>query len=324
MRPLRLLLPVVTIAVTLAALAGCGGGGGPSFKPLELVPQGVNFVTDVQIERIINDADFQKAYNDTPKSGDQPATWNDLLAKFTDETGLDLHQFSDALIFGDLTRASQYFCGIVQGTFNETQFMATVEAKSGEKYTTTTYKGYNLYTDQKGEATLAFLGSTTLLFGSDQAVKDAIDVSKGDRNRLTGQLLDSYNGVGSGMIKAAVQIPESERSKLLNDQGQQGVSLKPFADTDAVALAVDKSGTTESFRIEAHFVSSTSAQDAKDTLSGGISLLKGMTQDQATKDLLGKVQVEVSGSTLRITFSASLSELEKAVPGLTNPLGGIK
>ena len=146
MRPLRFLLPLVTIGVMLAALAGCGGGGGPSFKPIELVPQGANFIADVQIARIINDKDFQDAYNSSPKSGDEPATWDQALAKLNAETGIDLHQFTDGLIFGDLSRASDYFCAIAAGSFDETQFIENVKAKSGSDFTTTSYKGYTLYT----------------------------------------------------------------------------------------------------------------------------------------------------------------------------------
>ncbi len=324
MRPLRLLVPVATVAVTLAVLAGCGGGGGPSFRPIELVPQDANFIADVQVQRIINDKDFQDAYNKSQKSGDEPATWDDALAKVTAETGVDLRQFTDAMIFGDLSRASDYFCGIAAGTFDETQFIANVKAKSENDFTTSDYKGYTIYTEEGDSATLAFLGKTTLLLGTLQAVKDSIDVSKGDRNRLKGQLLDTYNGLGSGMIKAAAQIPESARRSLLDDSGQNemGFSLKPFADTDALGMSIDKTGTTESFRIEAHFVSAASARDAKDAVAGLISLVKGMAQDQATKDILGKIEVVVTGSTLKVNFSASLSDIEKAIPGLTGPFGG--
>jgi hypothetical protein len=337
MRPLRFLVPLVTVAVTLTVLVGCGGSS-PSFKPIELVPQDANFIADVQVGRIINDKDIQNAYNQNPKSGDEPATWDELMAKFTAETGIDLHQFTEALIFGDLSRASDYFCGVAAGTFDETQFIENVKARSGSQFATSDYKGYTLYSQegemlfgntdtQDGEAlTFAFLGKTTLLFGNLQAVKDSIDVSKGDRNRLSGQLIDTYNGLGSSMIRAAAQIPESARRSLLDDSGQDemGFSLKPFADTDAVGMSIDKSGTTETVRIEAHFVSSASARDAKDTVAGLISLLKGMAQDQATKDMLSKFEVVVTDSTLTINFSASLSDIEKAMPGLTDPFGGIE
>jgi hypothetical protein len=77
-----------------------------------------------------------------------------------------------------------------------------------------------------------------------------------------------------------------------------------------------------SYRIEAHFVSSASARDAKDTLAGLISLLKGMATDQAAKDMLGKIEVVVTDLTLKVNFSASLSDIEKAIPGITNPLSG--
>ncbi len=328
MRPFRFLAPIAAAAaaaVILTGLAGCGGGGGPSFKPIELVPQDANFVADVQIARIINDKDFQDAYNKAPKSGDQPATWDQALAKFTAETGIDLHQFTDGLVFGDLSRASDYFCAVVEGTFDETQFIENIKAKSGTDFTTTDYKGYTLYTQEDDSASITFLGKTNLLAGTTQAVKDSIDVSKGDRNRLKGQLLDTYNGLGAGLIKAAAQIPESDRQALLNysDQNDTGLSLKPFADTDAIGLSLEKSGSTETLRIEAHFVSSASARDAKDTITGLISLLKGMGTDQSLKDLLGKIEVAVTDSTLKITFSASMADIEKALPGLTNPLGNV-
>jgi hypothetical protein len=113
-------------------------------------------------------------------------------------------------------------------------------------------------------------------------------------------------------MKAVFSIPESARRGLDESLGADfPFSLKPFADTDLVGFVLNKQAEAITIRIDAHFVSTTSAGDAKDTLSGIITLLKGMSQEAEVKDLLGAIQVTVSGSSLTIALQTTLSQLEK-------------
>jgi hypothetical protein len=307
----KLLFPILVLVLLLTGAAGCGSSAA---KPIELVPQDANFVASVQLSKILGDQDFREAYDKTEKPADQPQTVDEALDKVIEESGIDLRDFSEGLIFGDTNNLQQspYIGVIVEGSFNEATFIGNIEARTEEKFTTSDYKGYKLYTGDDGEFALAFLSNRMLLLGSLRAVKDTIDVSKGERSRLTGQTLDTYNQLGDGLMKAVFSIPESARQGLDENLGADfPFSLKPFADTDLVGFVLDKQAESITIKIDAHFVSTTSAADAKDTLSGIITLLKGMSQEAEVKDLLGAIQVTVSGSSLTIALQTTLSQLEK-------------
>jgi hypothetical protein len=309
------LFPILVLILLLAGVAGCGS---PTARPIELVPEDAGFVASIQLSQILNDQDFREAYNAAEKPADQPQTFDEALDMVVEEIGIDLRDFSQALIFGDVTSLAQgnYVGVIVEGSFNEATFIGNIEARSNQEFTTSDYKGYKLYTGDDGQLALAFLSERTLLLGSPAAVKDSIDVSKGDRSRLTGQVLDTYNGLGEGLMKAVFRIPEDARRGLGEDSADDfPFSLSTFADTDLVGFVFNKQAESVTIRIDAHFVSTTSAQDAKDTLSGFITLLKGMSEEADVKDLLDAIQVTVSGSSLSIVLTADLSQLEKFSEG---------
>jgi hypothetical protein len=307
----KLLFPILVLVLLLAGMAGCAS---TTARPIELVPQDANFVANVQLSQIINDQDFKNAYDQAKKPLDQPQTLDEALDKVVQESGIDLRDFSEGLIFGDVTNLERgdYIGVIVEGSFNEATFVGNIEARAKEKFTTSDYKGYKVYTGDNGKVALVFLSDRMLLLGSPRAVNDVIDASKGERSRLSGQVLETYDGLGAGLIKAAFKIPESAR-RGLGEKPAVGLpfSLKPFADTDLVGFALSKEAEAITLRIDAHFVSTTSAQDAKDTVSGAISLLKGMSQEPEVKELLGAIQVTVSESSLSIALKTTLSQLEK-------------
>jgi len=146
-----------------------------------------------------------------------------------------------------------------------------------------------------------------------EAVKDAIDVSKGDREQIGGIILDAYNRLGDALIKFAFEVPEEAREALTEElvPGEIPISLDPFADIDIVGFAISKRAETITIQINPHFLSTDSAQDAKDTLSGAIILLRGMLQVPEIKELLGKIEVSVTDSWLTIALEMTLSEIER-------------
>jgi hypothetical protein len=307
----KLLFPVLVLLLLLASVAGCASA---TAKPIELVPQDANFVANIKLSQILSDQDFKNAYDQAKKPSDQPQTFDEALDKVVQESGIDLRDFSEGLIFGDTTNLERadYIGVIVEGSFNEATFIGNIEARAKEKFSTSDYKGYKVYTGSDGDFVLAFLSERMLLLGSPRAVNDVIDVSKGERSRLSGQVLDTYDGLGAGLIKAAFRIPESARRGLGEDTNTGlPVSLKPFADTDLVGFVFNKQAEAVTIRIDAHFVSTTSAQDARDTLSGAITLLKGVSQEAEVKELLGAIQVTVSGSSVTLALQTTLSQLEK-------------
>jgi len=307
----KLFSGLLVLVLMLTTVVGCGA----SKTAIELVPQGANLIANVQVSKIINDRDLRDAYDEAEKEPGQPQTIEKALDELVKETGIDLSDFSEAVIFADMAtmNVEEYLGVIVEGTFDKKQFIDNIEEKAEMDFTVSDYKGYKLYTGEEEEFGIAFLSDRTLLLGTMEAVKDAIDVSKGDREPVGGIILDTYNRLGGALIKVAFELPEEAREALTEEPmpGEIPISLEPFADIDILGFALNKEADTLTAQIDSHFLSMDSARDAKDTLSGAISFFKGTSTDQQMKELLGKIEVTVADSWVTIALEITISEIER-------------
>jgi len=308
-----------------ATVVGCGA----SKTAIELVPQDANLIAVIQVSKIINDRDLRDAYDETEKDSGQPQTIEEALDELVEEVGVDLRDCQQAVIFADTTGLAQvgYLGVIIEGSFDEEQFIDNIEEKTGEELTTSDYKGHKLYAVavEGEEFGIAFLSDTMLLLGTPEAVKDAIDVSKGDKKKISGTILDAYNRLGDALIKFAFEVPEEAREALTEGlvpggiPGEIPISLDSFEDIDILGFAISKEADTLTVQITPHFLNTDSAQDAKDTLSGAISLFKGTLQVPEMKELLGKIEVTVADSWVTVALEITVSEIEKLME--TFPIG---
>lgn len=313
---LKKLFPwLLVLVLMLVTIAGCSTAKPGGQNAMELVPQNVNLLANIQVSKIINDQDLQDAYDEATKEPDLPQTVKEALNELVEETGIDLYDYSEAVIFADITTIEQadYLGVIVEGTFNEKQLIDNIEREMEEEFTTSDYKGYKLYTNEQEEFGIAFLSDRTLLLGTTKAVKDAIDVNEGVRGQVGGIILDAYNQLGDALIKVSLELPEEARRALAEEPvpGEIPISLEIFADIDIIGFDFNKEADTITIQITPHFLSTDSAEDAKDTLSGAISLFKGMLQVPEVKELLGKIEVTHTDSWITIDLEITLSEIER-------------
>ena len=302
----------LVLVLMLVTAAGCETS---ELTATKLIPQDANLIANIQVSKIVNDQDLREAYDKAKKEPGQPQTAEEALNELVEETGIDFRNFSEAVIFGNMTRWAQeeYLGVIVEGTFDEKQFIDNIEEKTGKEFTTSDYKGYKLYIDEEEEFGITFLSDRMLLLGTTEAVKDAIDVSKGDKKQVSGIILDTYNRLGDALIKFAFELPEEAREALTEElvPSDIPISMESFADIDILGFALNKEADTITVQITPHFLSTESAEDARDTLSGAISLFKGTLQVPEIKELLGKIEVSVTDLWMTIAFEITLSEIER-------------
>jgi len=310
---LRYLLLALLVSALLIPATGC-----QSENAIELIPANVDMIAGIQISKIINDQDIKDAFDTMIKSPGQPATFDEALDELFQESGIDVRNCSYALIFGDIANIEQteYIGIIVEGEFDETEIINKIEENANEELTTSDYKGYRLYTFGDENFTLSFLDGKKLLGGSIQAVKDSIDVSMGEGEPFQGQLLDTFHRYDNALISSALintvdEAPDMDDMPISLDD--LGISLDAFSSIDVAGFALDKENSTLKGRYELHFLGTDSMQDAYDTLSGIISLAKGMAEEPDLKELLGKIEVSVSESWLTIEFSIEIPQLENLI-----------
>jgi len=304
---------LVAIALILTTITGCGSSQTSSIK---LVPQAANIVANVQIGNILNDQQLISVYDGISKGADKPQTVQAALDEVTQKTGINLRDFNQGLIFGDVNSmqtdtANGYFGLIAQGTFNEKQFVKNIGDKSGKPLVASTYNGSQVYSNSVDQYSLVFFGSSMLVFGSNQAVKDCIDVQKGTKPPLSGLIVDTYNQLGTASIKAAFTVPAQAQQAIGADvPDSSATSVQALSKMDMIGLAINKGTLDVTVSLSLHFPDASSATDAKDTISGAVNVYKGMETNQAIKKLLGEIQFSTSDVWLNISLQSALADLQ--------------
>jgi hypothetical protein len=309
----RYLLPVLLISALLIPATGCQSDK----KAAELIPANVNMIAGIQVSKIINDQDIKDAFDTMDKSPGQPATFDEALDELFQESGIDLKNISHILIFGDIANIEQteYVGIIAEGNFDETEIVNKIEENANEALTTSDYKGYKLYILEDESFTLSFLNDKVLLVGSIQAVKNSIDVSKGEGQPFEGELLEAFHRYDNALISSVFILPEDAFNMVDDELKMEEIpfSMDAFTGIDMIGFSLDKENTMLKSRYELHFTGTDSIQDANDTLSGLISMIKGMAEEPDLKELLGKIEVSVSEPWLRIDFNIEISQIENLI-----------
>jgi hypothetical protein len=303
------LLALVLVSTTL--LAGMVGCTGSSAEAIKIVPPNANFIAEVQLNELLNDQELIDAINEN-----QDQSVDDMLDEVRDETGLDLRDFSRILIFGDLDNSSwgpgsEYMGFIVQGNFNEDNFIQSIEDVTDEQMNTSDYKGYTLYTNDVDEYTIAFVSNKMFVFGTMQAVKDSIDVHKGDKGPVSGLILEAYNKLSDASINCALEIPNEIQQSFGGEESEAApFQMGAFSEMDVLSFSFDKAGDNLAIKLFLHFLNASAVEDAQDTLDGLITFMKGMAELDEVKDLLDKIKITTSGVWLDVSLKTTISELE--------------
>ena len=271
-----------------------------------LVPATANTVVKIQVGKILSNQALLIAYEELAKTNPVwPQTADDALNQLLQKTGFELSSISTIVFFTDIASTSQSqntFAGMIaSGTFNESTLVAKIQQQTQQTLTTSDYKGLNVYAAPKDKYEIVFFSQSQLAFGTPKAVRDVVDVSKGNQPALSGSIIDTLNRLGPALIVGASALSENLRSQLGNEVPQQTTfSLKAFQDIDNIGFTIDQPSLDLSFRIDAHFTIAASATDAQDTITGLISVAKGASQDPNVKTALGNIKISTTNSWLSI------------------------
>ena len=316
MRIQKLFSWFLVLVLMLATVAGCKASGPTA---IELVPRYANLIANIQVDKIINDQDLEDSYYRITRSLGQRQTVSEALDEIFEETGIDPRHISEIVIFGDMavSEPEDYLGLIIEGTFDDEEFIHNFEEQTGEEFTTSDYRGYILYIDEWEGYGITFLSDGIVIIGATEAVKDTIDVNEGDIEMASGTILDTYNRSGDALIKVAFEVPTEMRELMteepIPDYADMPINTEPFAEINVVGFSISKEADTLTTQTELRFTNKDSAQDANDVLSGAISLFKGLSPVPEVKELLDKIEVTVNDSWLTIAYAITLSEIEHLI-----------
>ena len=266
----KTLCALMFIAVlSLSLLVGCSQSGGDVNDRIDLIPQTANMVGHVELSQIVGDGDIAEIYAALPKEAEDPQTIEEALAKAIDMIDLDLRNFEEGWIFGDISQATgdtDYSGAILKGTFDESSVLASARSAFGEGLASIDYQGYTIYTGSDQETGLAVLSSDLLVAGSVSAVKDVIAVSEGNMPAVNGDLLNAYDALDDALIKLAAAVPPGLVEQQLAEL-TAGISSPPaldaLADVQIVSMTMAKNGQSIDCDSQLFFSDSESANDVK-------------------------------------------------------------
>ncbi|VVB65682.1 Uncharacterised protein [Candidatus Gugararchaeum adminiculabundum] len=319
-----LLLVMAVSALLLFGCAGNGGSGGSAKEAISLIPAKANGYILVKVKDIMADADVKAQFRG-------PA-YEEAMKQYTD-AGIDLEKIESAVLFLNSNQAqyssdSNYFGLIIKGGIDGSKFVSYLKQQgSGSRVLgETSYNGYSIYYDQGWDPLtqglhIAFLGDGFTVLGSEQSIKDVIDVYKGNAKPLNNAALDRVKGKidSNGWAYVAMAIPDSMKSQLKQSSSQsyQGVSIESFASVEAVGASISKKGgkvfTSE---IAMQFGSEADASKSQKVLDAGRNLVleggmvsqiaRDETEKAALEAILSSVSVSSSGDVVMLKYDSGL------------------
>ena len=284
----------------------------------------------------MDDEDFAELYRSiVAKNADMPQTLDAALKKVEQETGIDPRDFTEALVFADTSTLvenmespqdsdSLPYCGaLVEGNLDESSFVSSIKEKTAQTFRSSNYNGYTIYIlatlDSEDEAlSVAFLADGQFVIGTSQAAKDVIDVTTGLQEPINGEVFELYSQLGNALIKAASRVPESLTEQIPEEipLGPTNLSMRSFRDIEYATLTITKIEAIISAEAHLEFTSEDSAKTSEQLLWTGIKLGKYAAPDPDIKELLAKVDTSRSGSSISLTLTLTVSEIERLIPAM--------
>lgn len=326
------------LAATMLLLflaAACGSSNvsdGSSGSASGLVPQRANVVVSVDIDQLLEmmDLELNQVFElmDDDSLGELEGVEDlfdfdpaDAARLFGDVTRVDF--FAEADLEGDL----EYIGLMLQGSFDEADLIAELEALSGSDLVQEAYKGTNVYTlaDDPDEFTLSVLDSKTFAIGTGGAVKDIIDIRSGDAEPASGTFIDAFNDLGGGVFGLVAKVPqdsfEDEDLGSIPGLGDLPISLDFLSSLDIVALAGELDNGSLNIILIMDFTNSEAAETLEGFINGLVTLASGFSPDPRTTELLSGLEIEQDGTRLTITISIPETDLRDKIGDLSADAG---
>ena len=308
----RLLVICLLLLLILLPVASCSV---PNASAVTLVPSAANTVVQIQVGQILSNPALKKTYDELAKSNSSwPQTADDALNQMLQNTGVDPYTITTAVFFADIESANitqnTYHGIIASGSFDELSLIAKTEEQTQQVMTSSEYRGFKVYSSEQGKSEIAFIDQDQIVIGARKAVRDTIDIIKGDQKPLTGSIITALKRVGTAQITGAF-VPLENLLHPADESGshQPSYSLEAFQDIDVIAFSTDLQLLSLSSRIDVHFSDAAKVRDAKDAIIGIISIAKVTTQEENIKTSLNNIKVSTADSWVSVRGLASLADL---------------
>ena len=305
------ILCILLIGLIALASSGCTTENNEK-GALGFIPSNSDYVGNVEINTIINDNDFNDIYEEWPKSRSDPQTINDAMIEFETESGVDASKITDVTFFGSMDESMDQYSGyFIIGSFDSNALInKAIEDGNFEK---ARYQGYEYYLETSSfgssEAIMEMDDGLVLLATSASVIEDVIDIQKGDKNSRSGELMDKYNALDSGIVKIAFEVPANVKEDIENSNSGP-YNFESVNEIEIFTYLFQKKSSTMTNTVNVYTSDSASAEDIADVIDGFLKIYKGIIPDENAKETIDKITIEQKGSTVTIKSSSTVQEIK--------------
>jgi len=305
------ILCILLIGLIALASSGCTTENNEK-GALGFIPSNSDYVGNVEINTIINDNDFNDIYEEWPKSRSDPQTINEAMIEFETESGVDASKITDVTFFGSMDESMDQYSGyFIIGSFDSNALInKAIEDGNFEK---ARYQGYEYYLETSSfgssEAIMEMDDGLVLLATSASVIEDVIDIQKGDKNSRSGELMDKYNALDSGIVKIAFEVPANVKEDIENSNSGP-YNFESVNEIEIFTYLFQKKSSTMTNTVNVYTSDSASAEDIADVIDGFLKIYKGIIPDENAKETIDKITIEQKGSTVTIKSSSTVQEIK--------------
>lgn len=325
---------ILALVGTVGILAAACGGGQES-SPEKLIPDDANLIAHVNLAGLLSSSGLLSLVSTVTEGQENPLTPDQILEETLDRTGVDLRQFSQAALFTGSGSSGEFAGLIAKGNFDEIELISSIRSAVDSRLTSAPYGDSLIYSAEDSEAGLSFaiLKEEILVAGTGEAVRAVIDVQRGDREGLSGGLVETFDGLGAGLIRLAVAVPPDFLTGDLPDlsdvpflgdalsgEGSLGLlgAVEGLRDLQFVGLVLAQNGQIFILRTNLELAREESADSISGLLGGLVSLASGFSPDQELTELLEKLEIRSVGSQVSVRLEIEGPEIAKLISSFTS------
>ena len=266
---------------------------------LSLLPGSARGVIVVDVHRIMQTAAATKAIVES----DKKAKYDEFVQTTGIDPQKDVFYFVGATM-GDLGQKEMDGVGLVNLRYQKDKLLALLQ-KEGGQLTTEEYNGFTVYkavpTGEKKPVSGIFLDESNVIFGTDSAVKQVVDVRQKKaenvwKSEALASLLKGMNT--SAMVWGAFSVPPDT----LKQASSQNPMLGAFSDIRSIILSFDYRDKSVLAEIKAMSPDEAKNKQMADALNGFKALGAGAAaKEPQLGDLLNSIAITSAADHVEIT-----------------------
>lgn len=306
------------------------GSASPSTRA-SLVPSKANGVLHLDLEMMRTNKQLEKLFNAGVEQGSGAQSFDEALAESGLE-GVDAKKIYDMVIFGEIpedfsmmgSTGSSYGGGIVFTGIDSSTLISALKNQQSTDYTEQTYNGHKLLQDNSTENSfLGVVSNGVYAGGTEQAVKDVIDIAEGSGSTLSGDVKTAITSARKGAARFAFEVPKSSGDS--STGGSMGGQMSQKIEIVSGTMLYQTGGNV-GLELTLTMTDNQAASQFKQQMDFFLKSYKSRYEQQSGGEqvvrILENVSISQSGKAVTINYEDTVENLIALSKGEGLPVGG--